>query len=262
VSKSGYYAWVKRPASTLTKRRRYLAKCITRIFENSKGRYGSPKVYQALLRKGVRCSENTVARIMRTEGLKARVNRVYVRNPKAHRFFARIGNLRVGQPPPERINKVWVGDLTYIRVGKRFRYLATVMDVHSRRIVGWSMGDRKNVNLTNRALMHAIRKRHPPRGLIFHSDRGIEYCAYRFHETLNRYGIVHSVNRPGCCQDNAQMESFYHTIKGDLIRHRVFGNGRELRDLVKGYITYFYNRKRLHSAIGYCSPVEFERQAG
>ncbi|CAB5144875.1 Transposase [Olavius algarvensis associated proteobacterium Delta 3] len=260
MSKSGYYAWATRSESSHTKRRRCLAKRIVRVFENSKGRYGSPKVYQALLRQGVRCSENTVAKIMRSKGLKARVNRVYVRNPKLHRFFGRIGNLRIDQPPPDRINKVWVGDLTYIRRGKRFVYLATVMDVHSRRIVGWSMGERKNVNLTNRALMHAIRKRHPPRGLIFHSDRGVEYCAYRYHDTLDRYGITHSVNRPGCCQDNAHMESFYHTIKGELIRNREFRNGRQLRNEVKGYIIHFYNKKRLHSALGYYSPIEFEQQ--
>jgi len=173
-----------------------------------------------------------------------------------------MGNLRVDQPAPARPNKVWVGDLTYIRLGKRFTYLATVMDVYSRRIVGWSMGDRKDVRLTSRALMHAIRKRHPPRGLIFHSDRGVEYCAYSYHDALDRYGIIHSVNRPGCCQDNAHMESFFHTLKGELIKNRKIHNRCELNNLVKGYITHFYNRKRLHSALAYYTPVEFEQQAG
>jgi len=116
------------------------------------------------------------------------------------------------------------------------------------------------VKLTKRALRHAIRKRHPPGGLIFHSDRGIEYCAYEYHDTLNRHGIVTSVNRPGCCQDNAHMESFFHSLKGELIRNRSIHNGSELKHLVKGYITHFYNKKRLPSALNYCSPLEFEQQ--
>ena len=258
VSKSGYYAWANRPESSHLKRHWHLSEQIAKIFDTSRGRYGSPRVHQALLRQEVCCSKNTVAKIMRLQGLKARVTRVYVRNPKVHRFFKRIGNLRAEHPAPERINKVWVGDLTYIRVGKRFRYLATVMDVYSRRIVGWSLGARKNVQLTNRALMNAIRKRSPPKGLIFHSDRGIEYCAYRYHDTLKRYGILASVNRPGCCQDNAHMESFFHTLKAELI-NRSIRDGRELKNLVKGYLTHLYNKKRLHSALNYYSPLEFEQ---
>ncbi len=236
-----------------------MTRLINKVFEDSKGRYGSPRVHQALCKQGVRCSKNTVADIMREKGFKARVNRVYIRNPKVHRFFKRIGNLRIDQPEPHAINQVWVGDVTYIKVKKHWQYLAAVMDVHSRRLIGWSIGSRKNVKLTERALLHAIRKRHPPRGLIFHSDRGIEYCAYKYHDTLNRHGILPSVNRPGCCQDNAHMESFFHTIKGELIRNRNIRNESELKNLVKGYITHFYNKKRLHSALNYYSPLEFEQ---
>ena len=260
VSKSGYYAWKERPESLQRRRRRFLEKQIVKVFNDSQGRYGSPKIHQALRKQGDHCSKNTVAKIMRRKGLKARVNRVYVRNPKVHRFFKRIGNLRLDQNKPEAVNQVWVGDLTYIKVGKRFQYLAAVLDVHSRRLIGWSISSRKNVKLTERALMHAIRKRHPPKGLIFHSDRGIEYCAYKYHDTLNRYGILPSVNRPGCCQDNAHMESFFHTLKGELIRNREIKNEIILKNLVKGYIMHFYNKKRLHSALNYCSPVEFEQQ--
>jgi len=133
------------------------------------------------------------------------------------------------------------------------------MDLYSRPLVGWSIGSRRKVKLTQRALLHAIRKRHPPTGLIFHSDRGIEYCAYEYHDTLRRYGILPSVNRPGCCQDNAHMESFFHSLKGELIRNRSINNEYELKHLVKGYITHFYNKNRLHSALNYCSPLEFEQ---
>jgi transposase InsO family protein len=216
-------------------------------------------VHQALRKQGERCSKNTVATIMRENGLKGRVSRVYIKNPKVHRFFKRIGNLRLEQSRPQEINQVWVGDVTYIKVKKSFQYLAAVMDLYSRRLVGWSIGNRRTVKLTERALVHAIRKRHPPKGLIFHSDRGIEYCAYEYHDTLDRYGILPSVNRPGCCQDNGHMESFFHTLKGELIRNRSIKDDRDLKDIVKGYITHFYNKKRLHSKLNYRSPIEFER---
>jgi transposase InsO family protein len=200
-----------------------------------------------------------VAAIMRENGLKGRVSRVYIKNPKVHRFFKRIGNLRLEKTKPQAVNQVWVGDVTYIKVKKSFQYLAAVMDLYSRRLVGWSIGNRRTVKLTQRALLHAIRKRNPPEGLIFHSDRGIEYCAYEYHDTLDRHGMLPSVNRPGCCQDNAHMESFFHTLKGELIRNRNIENESELEHLVKGYITHFYNKKRLHSALNFCSPLEFEQ---
>lgn len=183
---------------------------------------------------------------MRESGLKARINRIYNRNPKIHQFFKRIRNLRRDRPTPHRVNQLWVGDLTYIRIGKRFWYLAAIMDAYSRRLIAWSISRRRNTKLTERALQHAIRKRHPPRGLIFHSDRGVEYCAYRYHDVMDRHGILHSVNRPGCCQDNAEIESFFHTLKGELIRKRVIKDGQELRNIIKGYIVHFYNKKRLH----------------
>lgn len=240
-------------------RRRELRGCIAKIFEDSRGTYGSPRVHQALCKQGERCSKNTVAAIMKESGLKGRVSRVYIKNPKVHRFFKRIGNLRLEQSKPQTINQVWVGDVTYIKVKRGFQYLAAVMDLYSRRIIGWSIRSRRTVKLTESALLHAIRKRHPPRGVIFHSDRGIEYCAYEYHDTLGRHGILPSVNRPGCCQDNAHMESFFHTLKGELIRNRSIKDELDLKDMVKGYITHFYNKKRLHSTLNYCSPVEFER---
>ncbi len=234
----------------------------SRIFNASKGRYGSPRVYQSLLRQGVRCSENTVAALMHDSGLKARVYRVYKRNPKVHRYFKWIQNLRLNGAGPSSVDQVWVGDLTYIKIGKRYWFMAAIMDAFSRRLIGWSISKRRNTKLTERALLHAIRKRQPARGLIFHSDRGVEYCSYRYHAVMNRHGIVHSVNRPGCCQYNAEIESFFHTLKGELIRKRNIRNGRDLRNIVRGYIVHFYNRKRLHSSLNYCSPLEYELTAG
>jgi putative transposase len=238
-----------------------LAAVITQIFEESKGRYGSPKVYDALKKQGQKCSKNTVSSIMRDNGLKARVNRVYVKNPGLHRFYKRTINLRLGQPDPQKINQVWVGDVTYIKVKNSFQYLAAVMDLYSRRLIGWSLGSNRKGELTERALMHAIRNRRPPKGLIFHSDRGVEYSATRYHEILGKYGIIPSMNRPGHCQDNAHMESFFHSLKGELLRNTAIADVKELKNLLKGYITHFYNKKRLHSGINYHSPVEYEALA-
>ena len=235
--------------------------CIARIFEESKGRYGSPKVYEVLRKQGKKCSENTVAKVMRENRLKARVNRVYVKNPGLHRFFKRTDNKRIGQPEPKGVNQVWVGDVTYIKVKNSFQYLAAIMDLYSRKLIGWSLGGNRRGELTERARMNAIRKRCPAGGLIFHSDRGIEYSANRYHELLGKYGIVPSMNRPGHCQDNAHMESFFHSLKGELIRNTSIADVKELKDLLKGYITHFYNRKRIHSGINYCSPVEYEALA-
>jgi transposase InsO family protein len=199
---------------------------------------------------------------MREYGFKGTVSRIYANNAGLHRFYKKINNLRLGKPKPQGLNEVWVGDVTYIKVNKRFQYLATVMDLYSRRVVGWAFGNNRKAELTSRALSHAIRKRHPPEGMVFHSDRGIEYRCNQYADLLGRYGIKHSANRPGCCQDNAHMESFFHTLKGELIRKRDIKDETELKQLVKEYIIHFYNKKRLHSALDYCSTLEFERLAG
>jgi putative transposase len=199
---------------------------------------------------------------MREYGFKGRVSRIYANNAGLHKFYKKVSNLRLGKPKPQRMNEIWVGDVTYIKVKNRFQYLATVMDLYSRRVVGWAFGNNRKAELTKRALSNAIRKRHPPEGMVFHSDRGIEYRCNQYSEILDRHGIKHSANRPGFCQDNAHMESFFHTLKGELIRKRNIKNQSELQQLVKGYIVHFYNKKRLHSALDYCSPLEFERLAG
>ena len=160
---------------------------------------------------------------------------------------------------PDGIDKIWVGDVTYIKIKNTFLYLAAIMDLYSRKIVGWSFGTNRKGELTRRALLYAVRKRQPPPGLIFHSDRGIEYRCKEYADTLSRYRIVHSANRPRCCHDNAHMESFFHTLKGELIRGRKIESRNELKKMVMGYIIHFYNSRRLHSALNYCSPAEIER---
>lgn len=258
VSRSGYYRWQvasgrPRPVNQA------LAQRIEAVHRQSRGCYGSPRVHEALRHKRVACSRKQVAKLMRDQGLKARVSEVYVANPKLHAFFRKTANVRLDKPAPVAVNQVWVGDVTYIRLGRAFVYLAVVMDLYSRRIVGWALSRRKSVRVTLQALRRAIDSRRPQAGLIFHSDRGVEYAAFRYQDELSQYGIVASMNRPGHCQDNGHMESFFHSLKAELVRGSHIGSLSTLRRRLGTYIARFYNPVRLHSALGYRSPMQFER---
>ena len=263
VSRSGFYAWLARDGSQRRRNDEELGVRIERIHRDSGARYGSPRVHQVLKREGIRCSNKRVARLMRERGLRARVSRLYRKGSgMVRRFFAKTGNLRLDGPLPTRADQIWVGDLTYLRLGKRWRYLATVMDLFSRRIVGWTLARNRTTEVTLRALKRAIAARSPQPGLLFHTDRGIEYSAYNFQDFLKAKGIVPSMNRPRHCQDNAHMESFFHSLKAELTHQRSYASDAELNASVAGYINRFYNDKRIHSSLGYHSPVEFECLAG
>jgi len=258
VSKSGYYAWRHRAPSARAAANHRLLQRIERIHRRSHGTYGSPRVVQALHRQGIPTSEKRVARLMRAAGLKGRVVKVTRRAPGVHRFFEATTNLRVATASPAAINQQWVGDVTYLKANSRPCFLAAVMDVYSRRIVGWALGSDRTVNLTALAMQRAIRHRAPAQALIFHSDRGIEYGAYRYRAILLEHGIQPSMNRPRCSQDNAHMESFFHTMKVEWIRGRTFASFPELEAALTAYIR-FYNHHRLHSGIDYHTPEEYER---
>lgn len=262
VSRSGFYAWSARNGSQRRRNDEALGERIERIYRDSRARYGSPRVHEVLRREGIRCSNKRVARLMRERGLRARVNRLYRRGPgMVRKFFAKTGNLRLDEPLPTRPDQIWVGDITYLRLGKHWRYLATVMDLFSRRIVGWTLSRNRTVAVTLRALKRAIAARDPKPGLLFHSDRGIEYSGYDYQDFLKAKGIVPSMNRPRHCQDNGHMESFFHSLKAELTHQRIYVSDAELNASVAGYINRFYNEKRVHSSLGYHSPVEFERLA-
>lgn len=219
-------------------------------------------MHEVLRREGARCSNKRVARLMRERALRARVSRLYRNGSgRVRQFFAKTGNLRLEDPLPTRLDQIWVGDLTYLRLGKRWRYLATVMDLFSRRIVGWTLSRHRTAEVTLRALKRAIAARDPKPGLLFHSDRGIEYSAYGYQDFLKLHGIVPSMNRPRHCQDNAHMESFFHSLKAELTHRKSYESDTELNASVARYIDRFYNDKRIHSSLGYHSPVEFERLA-
>lgn len=261
VSRSGYYDWCKRTPSKHALQDLQLGQQIIKIHQASRGTYGSPRVHQALKKEGYNVGKKRVERLMRRHSLIGRVVKVTRRIPGLKRFQANGENLRRSAPSTTKLNQVWVGDVTYLKVRGQWHYLATVMDLYSRRIIGWSLGKDRTVNLTLRALRYALKNRTPNKDMIFHTDRGIEYAAYRYQDELIKHGIRHSVNRLGYCTDNAHMESFYHSLKAELIRGRVFNSEQELRYCLNSYINQFYNHKRLHSGIGYLPPAEFERLA-
>lgn len=211
--------------------------------------------------EGYQVGKKRVARLMRDQSLVGRVVKVTRRQPGYKRFKVHGENIKRLEPNPIKLNQVWVGDVTYLKVSGRWLYLATVMDTYSRRIVGWSLGKDRTVNLTIRALKHAVKGRKLESNMLFHTDRGIEYTAYKFQGELTKHGMRHSVNRPGHCTDNAHMESFFHSLKAELIRGRNFKVESELRHALNSYINRFYNHQRIHSGIGYTTPANFERVA-
>lgn len=198
--------------------------------------------------------------MMRENRFKARANRIYKRQPPGSIVFTRgIENSQRGREV-DGPDQVWFSDVTFLKVQSQWRYLAVVMDKFSRRVVGWKLGRDRTIRLTMAALERAIAERQPKSGLVFHSDRGSEFGAYTFRDRLAAAGIQQSMNRPGAMGDNAHMESFFHTMKSDIIHGASFVREFDLRLAVDGYMTH-YNHTRIHSALGYLPPVDFERRA-
>ncbi len=259
VTRAGYYAWRLRGQSDRARQNEVLAERIRAAHRRSRGTYGSPRVYRTLRQHGCRASENRVARVMRAHGIRARVATIRYTNPALRSFFSGISNQQLAVPLAGP-DQVWVGDITYLKVGAIYRYLAVVMDKYSRRVLGWAYGRRKDVALTLSALERAVRYRKPPRGLIFHTDRGIEYAAGAFKERAAALGIVQSMNRPGKVTDNAHIESFFHSMKTDIVHGLTFTEDRQIQKAVRAYIP-FYNGTRLHSSLNYVPPATFEQLA-
>ena len=259
VTRGGYYAWRSRERSERERQNETLAAEIRQVHEESRSTYGSPRVHQALRRRGRCVGKHRVARLMRAHGIKARVATIRYTNPSVQRFYGQIPNRQLDLEPTGP-NQVWVGDITYLKVGTVYRYLAVVMDKYSRRVVGWSFGPRKDVALTLRALNSAVRRRRPGSALVFHTDRGVEYAAGAFKERAAELGITQSMNRPGKVTDNAFIESFFHSMKTDVYHGRKFDQDEEIRATLKDYMP-FYNGARLHSSLNYVSPAAFEQRA-
>lgn len=258
VTRAGYYAWKKRPPSRRAIEDAVVVEQIRRVHAASRNIYGSPRVTQALRQSGIQVGENRVARLMQKERIKGRSATLYRANPGTHAFFTSIPNrgLKVLAKHPDN---VWVGDITYIRVKTEWRYLAVIMDKCSRKVVGWSMGCNRDTNLTIKALNRAVANRRPGTGVIFHTDRGIEYAAHAFRNKLGDLGFVQSMNRPQRMNDNGHMESFFHSMKSEAIHGKRFETDAELLEVIRSYIP-FYNTTRLHSSLNYVSPATYEKQ--
>jgi len=256
VTRAGYYAWRTREPSARSEENQRLLRRIERVHAQSRETYGSPRIQRALCYQGVRVGRNRVARLMRKHRIRARASRIYRPNPGVHRFFEAIPKQHL-KALSVRPNAVWVGDITYLKLGESWRYLATVMDRCTRRVIGWSLGHKKNVKLTLQALGRAVHQCRPRAGLIFHSDRGTEYAGYVYRDRLAELGIVQSMNER--MNDNAYMESFYHSMKSEVIHGEKIEEERQLHEVIRKYIR-FYNERRLHSSIGYMAPAVYEQR--
>lgn len=261
VSPSGYYAWRGRSSSERHRQNERLAFEMRVIHRTVRESYGSPRMREELLGRGFPCGQNRVARLMRSEGLRAKRSRRF-------KVTTRAGGLRTG---PDRVkrcftapapNRVWVSDITAILTAEGWLYLAIVLDLYSRRVVGWSMQDRLHAELAVDAVNHAAARRSPQPGWVFHSDRGVQYTSVLLKERLNQLQGQASMSRIGNCFDNAVAESFFASLKEEWICGTVYATRKDARRDVFEYIELFYNPTRRHSTLGYVSPAQFELRTG
>lgn len=259
VSRSGYYAWQRRPVSRRKQANSALVTEIGRVFKQSRRTYGSPRITDELNDSGIACGRHRVAGLMRENGIRAKTVRKYKVTTDSKHALPVAENLLARRFRVTRANLVWVADITYIWTLEGWLYLAVVLDLYARRIVGWAMSDRIDGELTLSALRQALAQRRPSAGLIHHSDRGKQYAAAGYQRLLREHGIVCSMSRKGDCWDNAPMESFFGTLKQELVYHERFATRDEAKAKLFEYIEVFYNRQRRHSSAGSHSPVEFER---
>jgi putative transposase len=259
VSRSGYYRWLKAPESKRAQAARELTAHIRRIHGKSRKSYGSPRVFHKLRQEGVQTSENRVARLMQAAGIKARSKRAFrPRTTDSNHPDPIAPNRLKSQLAPAAPNQVWVADITYIWTLEGWIYLAAVMDLFSRKIVGWALAPTMETPLVKEALQRALTSRRPAAGLLHHSDRGSQYASSDFRKLLDSWQIKPSMSAPACCYDNAAMESFWSTLKTEIPSPAPFENIQTARRAIFDYIETFYNPLRLHSALDYQSPVDFE----
>jgi putative transposase len=259
VSRSGYYDWKDRPRNSQSKRREELAVKIREIYEESRGAYGSPRVFEALKALGENVSENTVAGIMQEREIRAKTKKKYVprttdsqhQQPIARNILDR--QFKAGLP-----NQKWAADITYVPTGQGWLYMAGVIDLCTRKIVGWSMAEHMRSDLVEDALKMAIARQQPGDGLLHHSDRGSQYAGDDYQHLLQTHNMICSMSGKGDCWDNAMMESFWATLKTELVNHESYATRDQARQSIFEYVEIFYNRKRLHSSLGYQSPEAFE----
>lgn len=255
VSSSGYYDWLPRSDSSSRAQGRYqLLRNIEKIHQGSKGSYGSPRIFEQLKALGHKTSKSTVERMMKEHGIrgkKARKYRATTNSKHSHRIAPNIVNRNFDRG---EANRVWLADITYLTTEQGWAYLATVIDAHSRKIVGWSVSDSLSTPIVVKALTMAILHEQPIAGLIHHSDRGVQYACDEYRDLLATHRMIQSMSRKGNCWDNAPMESFFDSLKCEHANHVKFGDIDHARESIFEWIEIFYNRQRLHSSIGYKTP--------
>ena len=257
VTRGGFYAWSKRGRSARVQRDDRLRPRIRIIHSESKKRYGSPRVHEALIKQGERVSRKRIARLMREEGLRGRRPRCWVQTTDSSGTKYPAPNLLKRNFQTAAPNRVWAADITYIPTREGWCYLSVILDLYSRRVVGWAIADHLRTELVLKALEMAVERRETTPGLIHHSDRGSQYASEAFERRLNELGFVPSMSRKGDCWDNAVVESFFATLKVECA-DRPYRSRQDARHSLFQYIEIFYNRRRLHSYLGYNSPAEYE----
>ena len=260
VSRSGYYAWLKRPKSNRSAQNEQLVKHIESIHNQSRQTYGSPRVHDELQDMGIACSENRVARLMRQHGIAVEKKRKFIRTTDSNHSLPVAPNQLNQQFEVDRPDAVWTADITYIWTGQGWLYLAIILDLFSRRITGWSMAPSLERMLVVDALQMAVMARNPAEGLIHHSDRGSQYASNDYQKLLQENKMVASMSRRGNCYDNAPTESWFATLKRELVYRTGYTTHAQARQDIFEYIEVWYNRRRKHSSIGYMSPVAYEKQ--
>ena len=258
VSSSGFYAWKARPESEHARRDRVLGLAIAAVHSEHRGVYGSPRIYDQLQADGEAVSKKRVARLMREKGLTGKAPRRFRRTTDSSHGLPVAKNILDRNFTVEKPNEVWVGDITYVRTWEGWLYVAVVLDLYSRRAVGWAVADHLRTELALDALKMALDLRNPGLGLIHHSDRGSQYASLDYRAELDRHGILCSMSRKGDCWDNAVAESFFATLKRELIERECWPTKARAKAAIIEYIACFYNSKRSHSLLGYTSPMEYE----
>jgi putative transposase len=262
VSRSGFYAWLTRPLSPRSYADGRLGSQILRLHQHTRRVYGAVKLWRALNAAGIACGKHRVARLRRVHGLEALRRRRFRVMQEHHHLSPPALNHLQNASPVRALNRVWVGDITAIPTRAGVVYVAIVLDLYSRRVVGWAMSARADRVLATHALTMALLRRHPAPGLIHHTDQGCQYAATTYRELLAGYGMVPSMSRRGNCYDNAVAESFFSTLKNELVHERTFQSQAEAHSAIFEFIEVFYNRQRIHQALNYVSPVQFEIRHG
>ncbi len=261
VTRSGYYTWSRGQESARELANQVVSEQIKQVFEAKRQRYGSPRITQELRREGQICNHKRVERLMRQEGLKARSGkRRKVRTTNSDHDQPVAPNLLLGRPAPVKADEVWVADITYVPTAEGWLFVAAVMDLYSRQVLGWSVWESLAAAGALQALARAMVKRGYPRGVIHHSDRGIQYACGEYRRQLQRHGLIASMSRKGNCYDNAAMEAFWSTLKREAMTDSDQWTKDRVRRELFEFIESDYNRSRLHSSLGYQSPVDFENQ--